>query len=362
MHDVVELKRYVEVHARGQRIQGYRDILGRIGSDEGDGPGTWVAEWSRAGEDLAREGRPLEASRHFAMARFPYVDGPGRHRALECCAQTLEEWQRERAPELERLDVVLPGGRVRCWSTGLSTTRRLPLVLIMGGIVTVKEQWVPALVRLRRLGLAAVVTEMPGVGENTLPYDAKSWRMLSGILDTVADRARVERTYAMALSFSGHMALRCALDDARLRGVVTVGAPVHDFFTDARWQARVPRITVDTLARLTDGTPRHVLGDMADFALGDEQLAALEIPVHYTASLRDEIIPGSETRRLRDHVRALTLLEHDDVHGAPRHTAETQLWCVRSLLRMEQPRGPRAAVLDLMWRAARARRRLAPRS
>ncbi|MCL3998807.1 alpha/beta hydrolase [Streptomyces lavenduligriseus] len=291
MNDVVELKRYVEVHARGQRIQGYRDILARIGSDEGDGPGTWVAEWSQAGEDLARAGRPLEASRHFAMARFPYVDGPGRHRALERCAQTLEEWQRERAPELERLDIVLPGGRVRCWSTGLSTTRRLPLVLIMGGIVTVKEQWVPALVRLRRLGLAAVVTEMPGVGENTLPYDAKSWHMLSGILDTVADRALVERTYAMALSFSGHMALRCALDDARLRGVVTVGAPVHDFFTDTRWQARVPRITMDTLARLTDGTPRHALGDMAD----SPSATSSSQPWRYPCTTR----PASVTRSSR---------------------------------------------------------------
>ncbi|GGW70353.1 hypothetical protein GCM10010503_54460 [Streptomyces lucensis JCM 4490] len=360
MNDVAELKRYVEVHARGQRVEGYRDVLARIVSDDGDGPGTWVAEWSRAGEGFAEQGRWLEASRHFAMARFPFVDGPGRRRAAKRCVRTLEQWRRHKAPGLERLDVELPGGTVRCWSAGLSTARPLPLLLITGGIVTVKEQWVPALLRFRRLGVAAVVTEMPGVGENTLPYDVKSPSMLSGIMDAVGDRARTDRTYAMALSFSGHMAMRCALDDPRVRGVITVGAPVHDFFTDARWQARVPRITVDTLAHLTGSAPGRVLGDMADFALGDDQLAALDIPVHYAASLRDEIVPTGETRRLRDHVRRLDLLEHDDVHGAPSHTAETQLWCVRSLLRMEQPRGPRAALLDVMWRAARARRRLTP--
>ncbi|MFF1714430.1 alpha/beta hydrolase [Streptomyces sp. NPDC058268] len=361
MNDVAELKQYVEVHARGQRIQGFPDVLGRIESDEGDGPGTWVAEWSRAAERLAEQGKALEASRHFALARFPFVDGPGRGHAQERCAQTLEQWQREQAPELERLDLELPGGRVRCWTTGLSATERRPLLLIMGGIVTVKEQWVPALVRMRRLGMAAVVTEMPGVGENTLPYDAKSWRMLSGILDAVGDRSDTDRTYAMALSFSGHMALRCALEDRRIRGVITVGAPVHDFFTDRLWQADVPHITTATLAHLTGGTAPQVLSDMADFALSDDQLASLDAPVHYVASRQDEIIPVGETHRLERHVRRLRLLEHDDVHGAPRHTAETQLWCVRSLLRMDQPRSPRTAALDLMWRAARTRRRLARR-
>ncbi|MFI6643908.1 alpha/beta hydrolase [Streptomyces sp. NPDC050504] len=361
MNDVTELKQYVEVHARGQRVQGFRDVLDRIESDDGDGPGSWVAEWSRAAERLAELGKPLEASRHFALARFPFVDGPGRAHALERCAQTLEQWQRERAPELERLDVELPGGRVRCWTTGLSAKERRPLLLVMGGIVTVKEQWVPALVRIRKLGMAAVVTEMPGVGENTLPYGVKSWRMLSGVLDAVGDRADVRRTYAMALSFSGHLALRCALEDDRIRGVVTVGAPVHDFFTDEPWQEGVPRVTRSTLAHLTGGTERHVLRDMADFAIDDEQLASLAVPLHYVASRRDEIIPAGDTRRIARHVRALTLLEHDDVHGSPRHTAETQLWCVRALLRMDQPRGPRAAALDLMWRGARARRRLRSR-
>ncbi|HVQ95507.1 MAG TPA: alpha/beta hydrolase [Mycobacteriales bacterium] len=355
MNNVTELKQYVVVHARGQNIPGYREVLDRIQTDEGDGPGSWVGEWCRAGERQEAAGSLLEAGRNYALARFPYVDGPARQQALERCVSTFDRWRMSRGTaDIERLDVDVDGSKVGCWATGLSTSEPQPLLLVLGGIVTVKEQWAPLLASAGRLGLAAIVTELPGAGENPLRYGPDSWTMLSALLDAVADRADVQRSYAMALSFSGHLALRCALADPRLRGVITVGAPVADFFTDVAWQRGLPRITVDTLAQLT-GTPAADLpGSLSDWALTNGQLASLRIPVSYTASRRDEIIPAADVQRLRRQVPRLRLVENDDEHGSPRHTAETQLWCIAELLRMRGGQLAQRGVLRSLYRLRRA--------
>ncbi|GHH88415.1 hypothetical protein GCM10018793_68000 [Streptomyces sulfonofaciens] len=356
MNDLAELKEYVRVHARGQRITGYQDVLDRVRTDESDAPGSWVAEWCRAAEEQERRGRHLEAARRYALARFPYPDGRARAEAGARGVAALDRWRSGRG--IEPLELELGGGRVRCWTSGLSGTDRKPLLIVMGGIVTVKEQWAPILTNVRRLGMAGVVTEMPGVGENTLRYGADSHRMLADLLDALADRADVTRTHTIALSFSGHMALRCALDDPRIRDVITVGAPVGPFFTDTGWAAGLPRITVDTLAHLTAIPAAELTGGaLADRALTGEQLAALDIPVHYVASGRDEIIPAADISLLKEHVRRLDLVEYDDVHGSPDHTRETQLWTVASLMRDRDLRNLQSAVINLLLRLQRRRGR-----
>lgn len=354
MNDVAELKEYVRVHAKGQRIKGYQEVLDRIRTDDGAEAGSWTGEWSRHAERLERDGKPVQAVRCYALARFPFAGDPARREAALRGVDALDRWRAGRG--IEPLRVALPEGEVRCWTSGLSKTDRKPLLIVMGGIVTVKEQWAPMLVRAKQLGMAVIVTEMPGVGENTAPYRPDSHRMLSVLLDAVADRADVSRTHATALSFSGHMALRCAVDDARIRGIVTVGAPVTEFFTDAGWQKQLPRITVDTLAQLTGLEPEGVPGGLADWALTPEQLAGLDIPVAYVASLRDEIIPQDDVKLLKERVRKLELLEHDDVHAAPGHVLQTQLWTTAALLRARGVRNAQTALINLMMRAARVKR------
>ncbi|MFD2768415.1 alpha/beta hydrolase [Micromonospora eburnea] len=358
MHDVAELKQFVVVHARGQKIANHRGILDRISGDHASGAGSWVAEWTAVAERLEERGRLLEASRHYAMARFPFADGPARREAQDRCVHAFDRW-RASQNGIERLDVDLPDGRVRCWSAGLDQANPRPLLLVMGGIVTVKEQWGPMLGQIAAMGMAGIVTEMPNVGENTLRYGPESWRMLSGVLDAVSDRADVAHTYAMTLSFSGHLALRCAVDDSRIRAVITTGAPVSDFFTDTTWQRRVPLVTTRTVAHLMGVGATRVFENLPDFALAAAQLRAPAIPVRYVASRRDEIIPATDWHQLRQHVPDCEVLEIDDVHGAPGHVLESRLWCLRALLRIRDVHGPMKGGVDLLCRLLQARRRLA---
>lgn len=347
MNDVAELKEYVGVHARSQRIPGIQSILARIHSDT-----SWVSEWSNVGSSLAEQGKFLEAGRHFAMARFPYVDGALRAEAHTRCISAIDHWRAGKP--IERLTVPMPDGTVSCWTTSPSHGERRPLLIIMGGIVTIKEQWAPVLGLFHRLGFTPVVTEMPSAGENTLPYTRDSWRMFPAIMDAVADRADTSQTSLVALSFSGHMALRCAIEDQRVRSLITVGAPVAEFFLNPAWHAQLPRITVDTLAHMT----RTDLRSMKEWALTTSELSTIDIPVAYTASLRDTIIPAEDPALLRNTIDNLTLVEINDVHGLPQHTTEVQLWTASTLLKTRNAHNLPARLIAALHQIQRLRRTL----
>lgn len=360
MNDIAELKQFVHAHARAQGIPPARSqaVLDRIETDEDGTPGSWVREWTRAGEARERDGDLLDAGRHYALARFPYADGDARRDAQVRCVTAFDRWRTTDAPAVEPLELDLPDGRVRCWATGLSATEPRPLLLVSGGIISVKEQWARVLLLTRRLGMAGVVWEMPGVGENPLRYDADSWQILPAMLDALAGRARVDDAYAIALSFSGHLAMRAAVDDSRLRGVITAGAPVSEFFVDTRWQERLPRVTVDTLAALTGTTAGTALPHMRDWGLTRKQLNALDIPLAAIVSRRDEIIPPSDPQLLRSRVPQLRVMDNDDVHGSPDHAAETRLWTLDALLEMRGGNLGRRSGIHVAMRLLRARRAL----
>ncbi|MFI0897249.1 alpha/beta hydrolase [Streptomyces sp. NPDC020983] len=362
MNDVEELREFALVHARTQQIPPvrYTEVLHRITHD-GDGDGSWVGEWSAAAAATAAGGDLLTASRLYTMARFPYVDGEPRQRAQDEARAVFERWRTENAPELRPLTVQSPDGPVHAFSTGGPADRGRPFVILMGGIISTKEQWAPTLLRLGRLGIRGVVTELPGI--STGRYRPDSWQLLPQLLDAVADRADTRRTYAMTMSFSGQLGLRAALADRRIKGVATVGAPLHHAFTDTAWQQRSwPRITVDTLAHLTGTDAAKVGAHLADWALTPEQLAAVDVPVAYVASRRDEVIPAEDINLLRRQVRALELLEFDDVHASPRHVGVTAPWLAGAVLRMHGAPPPQRLVLRAVVAAQRAKAALERRT
>ncbi|MGP4043536.1 alpha/beta hydrolase [Streptomyces sp. 2A115] len=356
-NDLDELKRFVVAHAVSQNLPAdhYAPLLDRITKDAGDGPGSWAYEWIRAGVELDTAGQTLTAGQYFVMGRFPYVDGPGRARALALAVDAFDRWRKGEQTGIEPVMVDVDGVPVRIWTAGLSAERPRPLLVITGGIVSPKEQWGALLPQITSFGLAGAVAELPGVGENGLPYERGSERLLTAILDTLAGQADVTRTYLLALSFSGHLAIRAALADPRIRGIVGNGAPIHDFFTDAEWQRNVPRVTRDTLAHLVGVPADTVYAHIRDWALGESRLRALDVPFAAVTARRDEIIPPSDAEYLKRYVADLRLLEHDDVHGAPAHLAETKAWSLLAVQLMRPDADP--AVTERLASAVEAIRR-----
>lgn len=335
--EVAELAR---LHARAQGIDGR--VLDRVvtaAATEG-----WSAVWARHGDRHRAAGRPLLACRHHALARWPYPADPTADRSATAVVDAFDAWRR-RVGGIGRLVLELPDGRVAAWTAGLDPARPRPLVLVMGGIVSVKEQWAPFLRAARRLGAAVVVTELPSVGENTVRYGPGATDLVPQLLDRLGPQAARGGVHVVGLSFGGHLALAAARHDPRISSVLTVGAPVHALFADPAVWAALPRTTTATLEHLTGTRGGDTPALLASMALGPAELADVRIPVRYVASRRDEIVPRSEWELLVRVLPDLRWVEFDDVHGAPAHLTDTRLWLVGHLLRLCGDR--RATALDL---------------
>ncbi|MDB1089350.1 alpha/beta fold hydrolase [Streptomyces sp. ACA25] len=339
-----ELADLVVLHARAQGIdpRACRRVLAGIDSVAGDHRTAWPQAWTAVGDRHLAAGRHLAACRHYNLARFPFAGDEPRRSAARRCVTAFDAWRRSRGG-IGRLTLELTGGRVTCWTAGLDRDRPRPLLLVMGGIVSIKEQWAPFLLAARRLGVSVVVTEMPGVGENTLRYGPEATEMIPELLDRLGTRVCAPGVHVVGLSFAGHLALAAARDDSRISSILTVGAPVAGVFADPAVWRTLPRTTTGTLAHLTRTGPEETRETLAPMALSPGHLAALRIPVRYVASRHDEIIPRREWEILAENVPDLEWVEFDDVHGSPAHLTDTRIWLLRQV--MEQLGDRRARLL-----------------
>jgi hypothetical protein len=328
---LAELADLVVLHAKAQGIAPATCRRVLAGLRDGEDQAAWPRAWSALAHQHLAAGRPLAACRHFVLARFPFAGDPERRHAAAEAVAAFDSWRR-RTGQIDRLELDLAGGRVACWTAGLDPRRPQPLLVVLGGIVSVKEQWAPFLRAARRLGMAVLVTEMPGVGENTLRYGPAATDIIPQLLDQLGATVCAPGVLVVALSFAGHLALAAAGTDPRIRGVLTVGAPVHELFTDPAVWARLPRTTTATLAHLTGTTGEATARLLTSMALQPADLAALEIPVRYVASRRDEIIPRREWELLAEHVADFAWVEYDDVHGSPEHLTDTRMWLLHHVL------------------------------
>jgi esterase FrsA len=329
-----ELKQLVLLHARAQNLSTTRcvQLLKRIRSDGAQQDDSWVNVWSAVAHDCEARGQHLQASAHYGTARFPYVDGVGRAQAHGHCVRTFSNWAQSRG--VERMEVAGPEGRAALWiKRGPPGTTRV--LLVFGGIVSIKEQWAGLLDLTNRLGVTVALTELPGVGENSFRYGLESWRWLSMTLDRLRDAFGIVDAHLLALSFGGHLAMRAALHDARVRSVITVGAPVASFFTDDNLWRKLPDTTVRTLAHIMGCSRDSTRQRLVPLALNAGELRELRIPIFYIASSRDEIIPRADWEMLRRYAPQVAVLEYDDVHGSPAHLVQMRLRILGTLLRLQ---------------------------
>lgn len=328
-----ELRDLVMLHARAQNMDmaECRRVLGRIQAVDLQGEGGWGREWAREGDRHVAEGKADRAFQFYNLARFPYSSNEDMASAHAKCVSTFNTCALDKGIDFKRLTIGYQGFDIPCYFSSAGQDK--PLLLVMGGIVSIKEQWQAFLWAGKKLGVSVLVAEMPGVGENPLRYDESSYAFVSKLIDAAQDLADVSHTHVVAMSFSGNLAIGQALKDQRVRAITTVGAPVHAFFTDHHWWGQVPQTTKRTLAHLCQVDEAHLFGFIARFAIDKEQLAALRIPLYYVRSMGDEIIPAAEKRLLTENVERLSLREYNDVHGSPGHMGDLQKYVPMTVLK-----------------------------
>jgi pimeloyl-ACP methyl ester carboxylesterase len=193
---------------------------------EGTTEDLWIPPWRDAGQRHEAEGDKLVAAgdhvaarkayllakTYFAIARFPGEITPGKADVSADCARAYRKACEHLDPPLEVLDLELEGQKIRTHFRAPKSDRPVPAVLIMCGSDVFKEDRGWAAEMALANGLASLVMDAPGTGENPFPWEPESVRAWVAAIDALAARPEVDpqRIGAFGLSRGGYSVMQLA--------------------------------------------------------------------------------------------------------------------------------------------------------
>jgi pimeloyl-ACP methyl ester carboxylesterase len=217
----------------------------------------WIPAWSAAAQRHEAEGDRLEAAgdfaaarkafllakTYFAIARFPGEITPAKAAASADCARAYRRACAHLNPAMEVLDLQLEGQSIRTHFRAPKSDQQVPAVLIMCGSDVFKEDRGWAAEMALANGLASLVMDAPGTGENPFPWEPESVRAWVAAIDALAARPEVDadRIGAFGLSRGGYSVMQLAgTAPEKVRAVVAVaGHPFGYRMTPAEMTAYV---------------------------------------------------------------------------------------------------------------------------
>jgi 2,6-dihydroxypseudooxynicotine hydrolase len=202
---------------------------------------------------------------------------------------------------VERIEVALDGasvvGNLRRPRAGAAAA---PLVLLIPGLDSTKEEFFLLEEHFLRRGMATFSLDGPGQGESAdaLPIRADYEAAVTPVLDALADREGLDpgRVGAVGVSMGGYYAPRAAAFEPRIRAVAGISGP----FNMGRMWDDLPPMTRETFMRKS-----HTAGEEEARARAleldlDGVLDGLQAPALFVTGDLDRIIPWEQTRQQAD--------------------------------------------------------------
>jgi pimeloyl-ACP methyl ester carboxylesterase len=235
----------------GVKSEDAREALSNIHSLDRD---EWAAAWSAIGERYDKRAQSEESAknndaarddyfwafRYYTVARWPVPNSAGKQKAYLAALAAFHNYGKFLDPPVEIINVPFEGKSIRGYLRLPRDVRPAPMVLMINGTDSRKEDEVQGHDGLYRSGIGVVAVDMPGTGESPVKADVGSERIFSRVLDYLATRPEVDskRIVAWGVSYGGHWSANLAyIERARLRGTVVQGGPIHDYYT-AEWQKK----------------------------------------------------------------------------------------------------------------------------
>jgi 2,6-dihydroxypseudooxynicotine hydrolase len=273
----------------------------------------WLPAWCETGDvhaGLAREaearGRPLSAGQAYVraalcyhFAKFVWFVDPARHRAAaERAVASLRAAHRLLDPTAERLEVPFDGTTMVANLRRPPGRRRPPLVLLVPGLDSTKEEFFNWEEVFLARGMATLSLDGPGQGETGYATRIRPEYevAVTAMLDALGARADLDlgRIGAAGVSLGGYYAPRAAAFEPRIRAVAAIGGPYN--FGEC-WPI---------LPALTRAAFQHHAG-----ATGDDEARALAgrfglegvlprlaAPLLVVFGQRDRLIPWQQAERV----------------------------------------------------------------
>jgi pimeloyl-ACP methyl ester carboxylesterase len=208
--------------------------------------GDWLDVWCATADvhaGLAREaeaqGRLLtsgeawiSAALCYHFAKFVWMLDMAKYRAAaDKAVAALYNGHKYLDPSAERIEVAFDGAAIVGNLRRPSGSRRPPLVLLLPGLDSTKEEFYYWEEVFLKRGMAALSLDGPGQGEAgyTTHIRADYEAAVSAVLDAVAGRSDLDMTRvgAVGVSLGGYYAPRAAAFEPRIKAVSPIGGPYN---------------------------------------------------------------------------------------------------------------------------------------
>jgi dienelactone hydrolase len=271
-------------------------------------------------EEAAEKGLRLSAGEAWAratvayhFAKFVWMVDPERSRAAaDQAVAAMSRTHEYLDPDAERIEVPFDGGRVVGNLRRPAGDERPPLVLLVPGLDSTKEEFF----RLENVfldrGMATLSIDGPGQGESgyELPIRADYDVAVSAVLDAIAGRSDVDldRVGLLGVSLGGYYAPRVLAFEPRVKAGVGLSGPYR--FSDI-WDTVPPQTRETFVAKSFAKDDEEGRARAAELDL-DGVAERIQQPYLAITGKLDRLIPWEQTERAAKEAQNGTFLLHED--------------------------------------------------
>jgi 2,6-dihydroxypseudooxynicotine hydrolase len=293
----------------------------------------WCREWGSTAEEYERlarraedEGHPVTAGGAWRRAalcwhwgKYVFVDHPDEMRAAH--DRTVDCYRRGAGtltPSAQRVEIPYVGtslaGYLRVPATGQPaageptasqppatqprTTQPPPVVIMVPGLDSVKEELQATAEYFLARGLATLAIDGPGQGEAEyeLPIEPAYEQVATAVADFLGGREDIDpdRIGLMGVSLGGYYAARCAAYEPRLRAAVALAGP---FRFDLDWDTRPPQSRATFQRRSGTSSPEEARQRAAALTL-EQAAPEITIPLLVVHGQLDRMVLAQQAERL----------------------------------------------------------------
>jgi esterase FrsA len=248
--DPIELESVLAKIATSTNPRTYDQLLDTV---QGFVPGNWSYEWSQLAGQYQRQGKDAEDSRqyrsarkyyfqaacYYSLASYPHLRGDVLAEQAQVLAnKAYRDGGRLLSIPLKEIEVPFHGKNIKGYLHLPHDDHVVPVMMVTGAMDTLQiDHRVLFEKVLAPLGIAMLSLDLPGCGyASTWPLIQDTSRLHQAVLHHLKTVPWIDDQQIGMLGFrlGGNVAVRLAyLEPLRLKTVISIGAGVHQYFTNA---------------------------------------------------------------------------------------------------------------------------------
>jgi pimeloyl-ACP methyl ester carboxylesterase len=263
---------------------------------------TGLAErWREQGHQRSAGEAYLRAAVSYHFSKFVWVLDPERNRRnTQAAVRALYAAHELLDPTAERVQAPLDGGIVVANLRRPSGTERAPLVVLIPGLDSTKEEFFHWESVFLSRGMATLSLDGPGQGETGFHMNIRPDYEIAvtAILDAVAGRSELdpERIAAVGVSLGGNYVIRAAAFEPRIKALAGISGP---YDLAASWES-MPSLTRETIAHHTGAGSDEEARRRAHEVNLAGVTERVQQPCLVVTGTLDRVIPWEQTKRIAD--------------------------------------------------------------